>query len=78
MLTDPIAIGDLTVRGIKAHHEHLAIVPRRKFQATSKRRTSLRYLGKRQATLEREQGLDRALHAYLDGLDELPTLPEMT
>lgn len=73
-LTNPIAVGDLTVRGTMHHHEQLAIIPRKRFRQTAKHRETLRHLGTHQKTVEREAGLDRVLHAYLDDLTEPPKM----
>jgi site-specific DNA recombinase len=68
-LTNPIAMGDLTVRGIKAHHQGLAIVSRKRYNATAKQRLQLKHLGTHYKSMEREAGLDRVLSEYLAGLD---------
>lgn len=68
-LTDPISVGDLTVRGIMHHHDKLAILSRKRFKRTQATRSLLRHLGTHQVTLEREQGLDRILAEYLGGLE---------
>ena len=70
MLTNPIAMGDVTIRGTKARHDHLAILTRRRFQQTSRHRDQLRHLGKHQAASDREQGLDRVVEQYLESLNE--------
>ena len=71
-LTNPVAVGDLTVRGIMHHHEHLQIITRKRFRQTAKHREALRNMGTHQKTVEREAGLDRVLAEYLDGLEEAP------
>lgn len=69
-LTNPIAVGDLTIRGTKAHHAHLVILSRKRFQATMRHRDQFRHMGKHQAALDREKGLDRVVEQYLAGLEE--------
>lgn len=67
-LTNPIAVGDLTVRGTMHHHEKLAIVSRKRFRLTATHRSQLRHLGHHQAHAEREAGLDRVMAEYLESL----------
>lgn len=67
-LTNPIAVGDLTMRGIMHHHDHLAIVSRKRFNRTAEQRDGLRHLGHHFKSKDREDGLDRVLNEYLNGL----------
>ncbi len=70
VLTNPIAMGDLTIRGSKARHDNLAILTRKRFRQTARHRDQLRHLGKHQAASDREKGLDRVVEQYLEALDE--------
>jgi site-specific DNA recombinase len=69
VLTNPVCIGDLTIRGTKAHHSHLAIISKKRFKLTAHHRGTLQHLGKHHASAEREAGLDRVMSEYLGGLE---------
>src|ERR1051326_6384705 len=69
VLTNPICMGDLTIRGTKAHHDALAIITKKRYELTARHRESLKHLGTHRASAEREAGLDRVLDAYLQNLD---------
>ena len=68
VLTNPISIGDLTTRGIMAHHDHLAIVSRPRFQQTQRQRTDLLHLGTHLPSQQRLESVDRVFDAYLEDL----------
>lgn len=68
VLTNPISIGDLTVRGVMSHHDHLAIVSRARFQQTQRQRSELLHVGTHLASEQRQEAVNRVFDAYLEDL----------
>ena len=68
VLTNPISVGDLTVRGVMSHHDELAIVPRPRFRQTLKQREGLRHLGTQRDSNLKQEAVDRVFDAYLEDL----------
>jgi site-specific DNA recombinase len=65
VLTNPIAVGRLEVRGLSQQHTDLAVLPVARFDQTAKLRSSLRHLGKHRPVDERQEAIDRVFDAYL-------------
>lgn len=67
-LTNPIAVGDLTVRGVMQHHDHLELVSRARFRQTMRYRDQLRYKGTQHTGRIREKAIEKVFSAYLNDL----------
>lgn len=68
VLTNPIVVGDLTVRGASQHHDKLRILSRGRFRQTLRYRDQLRYMGTQHTGRIRQKAIEKVFGAYLDGL----------